>query len=145
MILGTWFVQWSKKECLWFFQELFYQFYCFNNEIHFTIFFLKKMLSTMKWCFQMSPMKLWPTLVQVSVKELLTAVAISALVEQLFSWYDLVHSKLRKKMDNEKAGKLVYLYRALNSMAQVFVLNKLINVSSEICLFLFSNYHYFQL
>lgn len=40
-----------------------------------------------------------------SVKELLTAVAISASVERLFSTYGLVQTKLRNKLGNEKAGK----------------------------------------
>lgn len=51
---------------------------------------------------------------QKAIKQLLIATASSASVERLFSTYGLVHSKLRNKLGNEKAAKLVFLYKAFN-------------------------------
>ena len=52
-----------------------------------------------------------------AVKQLLIVVETSASVERLFSTYGLVHSKLRKQLDIEKAATLVFLYKALNSVS----------------------------
>ena len=48
-------------------------------------------------------------------KSLLTAVASSAGVEHVFSTFRLVQSKIQNRLDTEKAGKLVYMYKLLNS------------------------------
>lgn len=45
---------------------------------------------------------------------LLNGVASSASVERIFSTFGLVHSKLRNRLGVEKAGKLVFLNKALN-------------------------------
>ncbi len=72
---------------------------------------------------QMSPLEWWKTHFNSceetetkAVTQLLTVVATSASVERLFSTYGLVQTKLRNKLGNEKAGKLVFLYKALNSV-----------------------------
>lgn len=46
--------------------------------------------------------------------QVLSAVASSAGVERVFSSFGLVQSKLRNRLGNEKAGKLVFLYRSMN-------------------------------
>lgn len=70
---------------------------------------------------QLSALDWWKTHFQLiceadqnAIKQLLSAVATSASVERIFSTYGLVHSTLRNKLGNEKAGKLVFLYKALN-------------------------------
>ncbi len=53
--------------------------------------------------------------VEIAITQLLTAIASSASVERIFSTYGLVQSELRDRLDNEKAGKLVFLFKCLNS------------------------------
>ena len=43
------------------------------------------------------------------VDQLLTAVALSAGVERIFSSFGLVHSNIRNQLGIEKAGKFVFL------------------------------------
>jgi hypothetical protein len=50
------------------------------------------------------------------VKALMTAVSSSASIERVFSTFGLVHSKLRNRLGVEKAGKLVFIYRVMNSI-----------------------------
>ena len=45
---------------------------------------------------------------------LLTAVSATAGLERIFSTFGLVHSKLRNKLGNEKAGKLTFMFRYFN-------------------------------
>ncbi len=59
-------------------------------------------------------------IIKKTVMQMFTAVVTSASVEWLFSTYGLVHTKLRNKLGNEKAGKLVFLYKALNSVLKMF-------------------------
>ncbi len=63
---------------------------------------------------------------------MLTPVVTSASIERLFSTYGLVHTKLRNKLGNEKAGKLVFLYKALNSVLKMFLKNNN-NKSDKYC------------
>lgn len=51
----------------------------------------------------------------LSVRQLLTAVASSSGVERVFSSYGLVHTKLRNRLGTEKAAKLVFLFKTMNS------------------------------
>ncbi len=51
----------------------------------------------------------------LSVRQLLTAVAASSGVERVFSSYGLVHTKLRNRLGTEKAAKLVFLFKTMNS------------------------------
>ena len=48
-------------------------------------------------------------------RQLLGAVASSAGVERVFSSFGLVHSKLRNRLGVTKAGKLVFIYKVVNS------------------------------
>ena len=48
------------------------------------------------------------------IKGLLTAECSSAGVEMIFSSYELVQSKLRNHLGNEKVAKLVFLFHELN-------------------------------
>ena len=48
------------------------------------------------------------------VEQLFTARASTAGIERIFSTFGLVHSKLRNRLQTEKAGKLVFLYKLLN-------------------------------
>ena len=50
--------------------------------------------------------------VELAVTQLLTAIAS---VERIFSTYGLVQSELRNRLGNEKAGKLVFLFKCLNN------------------------------
>lgn len=43
------------------------------------------------------------------------AVNSSASIERIFSKFGLVHSKLRNRLGVEKAGKLVIIFRVLNT------------------------------
>ena len=49
-----------------------------------------------------------------AVCQLLTAVTSSSGVERVFSFYGLVHSKLRNCLGTEKASKLVFLFKSMN-------------------------------
>lgn len=49
------------------------------------------------------------------IEMLTTAVASSAGIERTFSKQSLVQSKLRNKLGNEKAAKLVFIYQQLNA------------------------------
>lgn len=49
------------------------------------------------------------------VQQLHTAVSSSANIERLFSSYGLVHSKLRNRLGNDKAAKLVSIFKELNN------------------------------
>ena len=51
------------------------------------------------------------------VDQLLTAVASSAGVERIFSSFSLVHSSIRNRLEIEKAGKLVFLFKLFNQKA----------------------------
>ena len=51
----------------------------------------------------------------LSVRQLLTAVASSSGVERVFSPYGLVQPKLRNRLGTEKAAKLVFLFKTMNS------------------------------
>lgn len=53
------------------------------------------------------------------VQQLHTAIASSANIERLFSSYGLVHSKLRNRLGNVKAAKLVSIFKELNCNADV--------------------------
>lgn len=53
--------------------------------------------------------------VKKAIEQLFTATATSSSVERIFSTYGLVQSKLRNKLGNEKAAKLVFLYKTLNA------------------------------
>ncbi len=48
------------------------------------------------------------------IEALMIAKASSAGVERVFSSFGLVQSKLRNRLGNEKAGKLVYLFKQFN-------------------------------
>ena len=48
------------------------------------------------------------------VEQLLTARASTAGIERIFSTFGLVLSKLRNRLQTEKAGMLVFLYKLLN-------------------------------
>ena len=48
------------------------------------------------------------------VEQLFTARASTAGIERIFSTFGLVHSKIRNRLQTEKAGKLVFLYKLLN-------------------------------
>ena len=48
-------------------------------------------------------------------RQLLCAAASTANIERIFSTFGLVHSKLRNRLGIEKAGKLVFMYKILNS------------------------------
>lgn len=50
--------------------------------------------------------------------QLLSAVASSAGVERIFSTFGLVHSKIRNRLGISKAGKLVFIYKLLNSKSK---------------------------
>jgi len=52
-------------------------------------------------------------------RQLLCAVGSSAGVERIFSTFGLVHSKLRNRLGVEKAGKLVFIYKLLNSKSLI--------------------------
>lgn len=49
------------------------------------------------------------------IKQLLGTAASSAGVERIFSAFNLVHSKIRNRLGTEKAAKLVFLLKNLNS------------------------------
>lgn len=49
------------------------------------------------------------------VTQLMTAVNSSASIERVFSTFGLVHSRIRNRLGIEKAGKLVFIFRMLNS------------------------------
>lgn len=55
-----------------------------------------------------------PIVIQL-VQQLHTAVSSSANIERLFSSYGLVHSKLRNRLGNDKAAKLVSVFKELNN------------------------------
>ena len=48
------------------------------------------------------------------VEQLFTARASTSNIERIFSTFGLVHSKLRNRLQIQKAGKLVFLYKFLN-------------------------------
>ena len=48
-------------------------------------------------------------------RQLLVVVASSAGVERVFSSFGLVHSKIRNRLGVTKAGKLVFIYKVVNS------------------------------
>ncbi|XP_076038547.1 uncharacterized protein LOC143023811 [Oratosquilla oratoria] len=50
-----------------------------------------------------------------AAQQLLSAVASSSGVEQVFSSYGIVHSKLRNRLGTEKAAKLVFLSKTINA------------------------------
>ncbi|XP_045463819.1 uncharacterized protein LOC123673377 [Harmonia axyridis] len=50
-------------------------------------------------------------------QQLHSAIASSANIERLFSSYGLVHSKLRNRLGNAKAAKLVSIFKELNSIS----------------------------
>ena len=52
---------------------------------------------------------------QGSLHQLFTARASSAGIERVFSTFGLVHSKLRNRLGTQKAGKLVFMYKVLNT------------------------------
>ena len=47
-------------------------------------------------------------------EQLLTARASRAGIEQIFSTFGFVHSKIRNRLGTAKAGKLVFMYKLLN-------------------------------
>ena len=49
------------------------------------------------------------------ITNLLTSVASSASVERIFSTFGFVNSAVRNRLGIDKAGKLVFLFRALNN------------------------------
>ena len=53
--------------------------------------------------------------VMVLCRKILGAVASSAGVERIFSTFGFVHSKVRNRLGTAKAGKLVFLYKMLNT------------------------------
>ena len=57
-----------------------------------------------------------PVTVMNLVASLLTAINSSASIERVFSTFGLVHSKVRNKLGVDKAGKLVFIYRMLNTV-----------------------------
>lgn len=59
---------------------------------------------------------------------ILTAVSATAGLERIFSTFGLVHSKLRNKLGNEKAGKLTFLFRYFNQNKSTPVSNPLSNL-----------------
>ena len=48
------------------------------------------------------------------VEQLFTARASTSGIERIFSTFGLVHSKLCNRLQIQKAGKLVFLYKFLN-------------------------------
>ena len=44
----------------------------------------------------------------------MVATASIASVEKVFSRFGLVHSKLQNRLGMEKAGKLIFIYKAIN-------------------------------
>lgn len=50
----------------------------------------------------------------IMANQLLTTTASSAGVERVFSSFGLVHSTLRNRLGNDRAGKLVFLFKLLN-------------------------------
>ena len=48
-------------------------------------------------------------------ESLMSAVSSSAGVERVFSTFGLVHSKIRNRLGTEKAGKLVFIFKLLNT------------------------------
>ena len=57
-----------------------------------------------------------PVTVMNLVASLLTAINSSASIERVLSTFGLVHSKVRNKLGVDKAGKLVFIYRMLNTV-----------------------------
>ena len=53
--------------------------------------------------------------VLLTVRQLLTAIASSSGVERVFSSYGLVHTKLRNRLGTDKAAKLVFLFKIMNT------------------------------
>ena len=64
----------------------------------------------------MSKMVIFSYLFMYSV--MLTAVASSSGVERIFSTFGLVQSKLRNNLGNEKAAKLVFLFKEYNNFTE---------------------------
>ena len=56
-----------------------------------------------------------PGIARPTLRQLLGAVASSAGVERVFSSFGLVHSKIRNRLGVTKAGKLVFIYKVVNS------------------------------
>lgn len=53
------------------------------------------------------------------VTQLHTAIASSSSIERVFSSFGLVHSKLRNRLGNDKAAKLVFCYRMLRGVHEI--------------------------
>lgn len=71
---------------------------------------------------KVSPITWWKSIPGIDpvvidlVTTLHTSYSSTASLERVFSTFGLVHSKLRNRLGIEKAGKLVFLYRVLNSL-----------------------------
>lgn len=72
---------------------------------------------------QVSPLEWWKThctspdtetVVAKVTKQLLTASASTSSLERIFSTYSLIQSNLRNRLGNEKASKLLFLFKSLN-------------------------------
>ena len=67
------------------------------------------------------PLSWWKLIPSISsafsryITGLLTAINSSASIERVFSSFGLVHSRIRNRLGIEKAGKLVFIFRILNT------------------------------
>jgi hypothetical protein len=52
------------------------------------------------------------------IKMLFTTVASSAGVERIFSTFGFIHSDVRNRLGSEKAAKLAFIYKMLNSSSK---------------------------
>lgn len=58
-------------------------------------------------------------------QQLLSAIASTAGLERIFSTFGVVQSKLRNRLGNEKAHKLVYMFRSMNQSSKLSKSNNL--------------------
>ncbi len=72
-----------------------------------------KTLTAIKWWDSHTAML--DSYILLSVRQYLTAVASSSGVERVFSSYGLVHTKLKNRLGTEKAAKLAFLFKTMNS------------------------------
>ncbi|XP_067947337.1 uncharacterized protein [Watersipora subatra] len=72
----------------------------------------KCMATIINYRAQSGPFKLYMFTSKLNV---LGAVASSAGTERVFSTFGIVHSKLKSRLGAEKAGKLVFIYKVLNT------------------------------
>lgn len=71
---------------------------------------------------QLQPVGWWKVIAGIDpqfldyIIKLMTAINSSASIERVFSTFGFVHSKLRNRLGVEKAGKLVFIFRLLNTV-----------------------------